>query len=179
MTESAVKQIRKAKGAPRRKYNVASAEKRTYNGIAYHSKLEARVAQWLDLRLRKKCSYCSGEQYIVLDSGATQKCIECRNGFTGGDVLKWERQVPFALKAYDSAFKDTDEPYTIIGTYRADFKVYFDGREEIWEVKGWNFKQKKHPTLTPLSKLKIAIFKANNPEKDFRIIDERSLPDGY
>jgi hypothetical protein len=51
----------------RHKYNVAGQERRTYNGVVYHSALEVTVAQELDYRQR------------------------------AGEIDRWERQCPYPL----------------------------------------------------------------------------------
>jgi len=62
-----------------------------------------------------------------------------------------------------------------VGTYTIDFVVHYtNGTTKYLEVKGWNAKQRKHPTLTAESRRTIKIWKANNPElaESFRIVDE-------
>lgn len=162
------------KDKKRNKYGTGSVEKRTYKGIVYHSILEVEFAQLLNLRLRKKCSFCKGLGFI-----ANVRCYRCKGtGHTGGDVLSWERQVKFDLWA-DSEYREPTITHAVkVGTYTIDFVVYFvDGHTEWWEVKSYDEKKKRYPTMTPESRLKIAIWKANHPEKaeHFYIKDQRDL----
>ena len=123
--------------------------------------LKERVAQWLDLRLVSGMSGRAGEKLR----------------FSGGDVLRWERQVKFdlyALGRHRGKLDGFEYDYWTeekVGTYTIDFKVeYTDGRIEYLEVKGmW----------TPLAKLKWKIFRANHPELTVRIITEKELPRGF
>ena len=105
-------------------YNVSrlnkyGAIKQVYNGISYHSKLEARYAQELDLRVKAK------------------------------DILKWERQVKIEInfKKVNNNWVLTDESgmslkaknieFRHFRNYFMDFVVYHnDGSIEYVEVKG-------------------------------------------
>jgi len=163
-TESAVKQIKAAKPAKKHKYNRASVEKRTYNGIVYDGELEARVAAWLDFRLRKE-------------------------GHNGGDILKWERQIEFPLKAHAPVIEKCEISKIVI-----DFKVeYVDRRVEYLEVKAWRRGRKLKrggygkgkPFMTPDFRLKWKILQANMPElfdgkgnEQVRVVTQKDLPHG-
>lgn len=143
------------------KYGTSPKAERTYKGVVYHSKLEARVAQWLDWRLVNNYSLRAGEKMK----------------YSGGDVLSWERQVKFLLWASHVEEFVNDETWPVgeqakkVGTYTIDFKVeYTNGEAEYLEVKG---------AWTPLAKLKFTIFRANHPELNVRIITEKELPKGF
>lgn len=205
---TAPQQIKAAGGGKRPKFRVGSKADRTYNRVTFHSVLEVRFAKMLNMLLRKECPACKGSgerkyrrEYVEPIAQAVwsyvdrrlgkdpnriikETCKSCKGtGRIGGDVLSWERQVPFDLLAYRT-FEKYGKEWSCgikVGTYKIDFVVEFEKHTEYWEVKGYNEKQGTHPTLTDLSKLKIAIFLANNPEKakDFKIVDERNLPHGF
>lgn len=161
----------------RQKFNRGTKEKRTYNGVIYDSILEMRFAKWLDMLVR------------------------CDN------VLSWERQVAFDLKAYsthetidceDGYFSGVEKTYGIPITlksengrtyqYILDFKVTFaDGHIEYWEVKSWWAGKKSKITgkrgkggahIEKDAKLKIAICETNNNIK-IKIVTERDLSKGF
>lgn len=191
------------------KYNVVSKDKRTYKGIVYHSQLEAHVAAWLNLRTKPsiKCWKCKGAgsytEKSVWDEkrnawvlrtkaskeGSASHCTMCRGtGNTGGDILRWEQQVPFDLYAWDYSIDVTRRaPKKKVGTYTIDFRIEFtNGTIEYWEVKAWKVGKKLKrggrgkggPYFHPGDKLRIAIWQANNPDKALRIITGEDLPKG-
>jgi hypothetical protein len=100
-------------GRPRSggKYGVANKDRRTYNGVVYHSLAEARRAQLLDMLVR------------------------------GGQTLRWERQVRFELSVTENVYVADFVVYDADGAVHAeDVKGFrtaaFNRNVKLWRAYG-------------------------------------------
>lgn len=114
------------------KYRVAPKEERTYDGVTYHSKAEAKYARNLDLRLKAK------------------------------DIVKWERQVRYSLGEQDPDCRRCffDPPDTYVADFAVWLKDPNSEPDEVHEVKGmetpkWKRKKKLFKNFFPWIKLVV------------------------